>query len=201
MRIVAGEFKGRVIKSPSEETTRPTTDRVRESVFSSVCARMPQLSLAGVSVLDAFAGSGALGFEALSRGAQRCSFWESDAAARKVLEANAASLGLDRRRYSCKGADVLQASQRPLAFGQGFGLVLLDPPYALEPAQMAAFLARLREHGDLAPGAIAVYEHALAKQALVQEELGQLEGFELTGLKKYGKVGVAYLELKEEQDA
>ncbi|MGN0073241.1 MAG: 16S rRNA (guanine(966)-N(2))-methyltransferase RsmD [Coriobacteriales bacterium] len=201
MRIVAGEFKGRVIKSPSEQTTRPTTDRVRESMFSAICARMPELSLAGVSVLDAFAGSGALGFEALSRGAARCSFWEEDPAARKVLEANAASLGLDRRRFSCKGADVLQASQRPLSFGAGYGLVLLDPPYALEPVQVAAFLQRLHQHGDLAPGAIAVYEHALANQALVEEQLVQLEGFELTGLKKYGKVGVAYLELKEEQDA
>ena len=96
---------------------------------------------------------------------------------------------------------VLEASQRPLAFGQGFGLVLLDPPYALEPAQVAAFLVRLRQHGDLARGAVAVYEHALAKQGEVQDELGRLEGFELTGVKKYGKVGVAYLELKEEQDA
>ena len=170
-------------------------------MFSSICSRMPGLSLGGVSVLDAFAGSGALGFEALSRGAERCSFWERDAAARRVLEANAASLGLDRRRFSCKGADVLEASQRPLAFGQGFGLVLLDPPYALEPAQVAAFLARLRQHGDLARGTVAVYEHALAKQGEVQDELGRLEGFELTGVKKYGKVGVAFLELKEEQDA
>ena len=170
-------------------------------MFSSICSRMPGQSLGGVSVLDAFAGSGALGFEALSRGAERCSFWERDAAARRVLEANAASLGLDRRRFSCKGADVLEASQRPLAFGQGFGLVLLDPPYALEPAQVAAFLARLRQHGDLARGAVVVYEHALAKQGEVQDELGRLEGFELTGVKKYGKVGVAYLELKEEQDA
>lgn len=201
LRIVAGEFKGRAIKSPSEETTRPTTDRVRESVFSSVTSRMPGLSLEGVVVLDAFAGSGALGFEALSRGAERCSFWELDDRARKVLEANAAGLGLDRRRCSCKSGDVLDASKRPLSFGKGFGLVLLDPPYALDPAAVAGLLERLREHGDLEPGAVVVYEHALARQQEVADALCALEGFELTGLKKYGKVGVAYLELGEGADA
>lgn len=197
MRIVAGEFKGRVIKSPSEETTRPTIDRVRESMFSAVLARTAELSLEGVSVLDAFAGSGALGFEALSRGASRCSFWECDAAARAVLEANASSLGLDRRRYSCKSGDVLEASQRKLSFGQGFGLVLLDPPYALDPSEVAAFIQRLRTNGDLAAGALVVYEHALGRQEDVERELSALEGFELTGLKKYGKVGVAFLDLEE----
>ena len=72
MRIIAGEFGGRVIDSPSERTTRPTTDRVRESIFSSVYSRLPDLT--DVIVLDAFAGSGALGIEALSRGAASCTF-------------------------------------------------------------------------------------------------------------------------------
>ena len=89
MRIIAGEFGGRVIDSPSERTTRPTTDRVRESIFSSVYSRLPDLT--DVIVLDAFAGSGALGIEALSRGAASCTFVERDRAARAVLEKNLSS--------------------------------------------------------------------------------------------------------------
>ena len=90
MRIVAGEFKGRSIESPDEKTTRPTTDRVRESMFSSILSRTSDLSLDGITVLDAFGGSGALGFEAISRGALRCQFWEQDSDARAILEANGA---------------------------------------------------------------------------------------------------------------
>ena len=105
MRVVAGEFGGRVIDSPSEKTTRPTTDRVRESMFSSIYSRLADLS--GTRVLDAFAGSGALGIEALSRGAQRAVFFERDANARKVLEGNLSSLGLKLPRATVAGRDVV----------------------------------------------------------------------------------------------
>ena len=195
MRIVAGQFKGRSLEFPSAQTTRPTTDRVRESVFSSVLSRTPDLSLEGMTVLDAFAGSGALGFEALSRGADRCTSWELDAQARDVLMANAKSLGLDSRRFCAKAGDVLQASARPLSFGVPFNLVLLDPPYALDPHEVASFLERLYEHSDVAVGTIVVYEHVAGNMDAVQEAMSQLAGFEISGHKKYGKVAVMYLEV------
>lgn len=110
MRIIAGEFGGRVIDSPSERTTRPTTDRVRESIFSSVYSRLPDL--ADVIVLDAFAGSGALGIEALSRGAASCTFVECDRAARAVLEKNLSTLGLKAPRVRVIAGDVFEAAER-----------------------------------------------------------------------------------------
>ncbi len=195
VRIVAGKFKGRAVKSPSADTTRPTTDRVRESVFSSVLSRTNDLSLEGMTVLDAFAGSGALGFEALSRGAVRCTFWEQDSQARSVLESNAASLGLTSREYCCKSGDVLQSASRPLSFGAPFGLVLLDPPYAFDPAGVAGFVSQLKANGDIAAGSIVVYEHVAANMAAAQEAFAGLGGFEITGHKKYGKVAVMYLEV------
>lgn len=194
MRIIAGEFRGRNVKSPSEETTRPTTDRVRESMFSSILSRM---DMEGAVVLDAFGGSGALGLEALSRGAERCSFWERDAKARDVLQSNITAFGLDSRRASVKQGDVLESSQRPLAFGHPYDLVLLDPPYVLSAQEVCAFLRRLLDHNDIAPGTVVVYEHALQNQAAAVEAV-EGEGYlEITGQKKYGKIGVVYLEVKD----
>lgn len=92
MRVIAGEFRGRILDSPSADTTRPTTDRVRESLFSSLYSRTGGFD--GLSVLDAFAGSGALGIEALSRGASHAVFFERDPAAVRVLESNLAALSL-----------------------------------------------------------------------------------------------------------
>ena len=195
MRIVAGEFKGRVIDSPSEKTTRPTTDRVRESMYSSVLSRTRNLTLEGANVLDAFGGSGALGFEALSRGAARCTFWEQDAKARAILERNGASLGLNSRRFSCKSGDVLEASEKPLSFGVPFDLVMLDPPYALDPMEVATFVGRLIAHGDVACGSIVVYEHVKANMDAASAAFGRLDNVEITGHKKYGKIAVLYLEV------
>ena len=194
MRIVAGEFKGRSIDSPSEKTTRPTTDRVRESMFSSILSRTSDLSLAGVSVLDAFGGSGALGFEALSRGASRCQFWEQDSDARAILEANGRSLGLDSRRFSCKSGDVLESAKRPLSFGAPYDLVLLDPPYALAALESLGMVASLAKAGALANDAIVVYEHALSTNADADEaELSC--GFALSSRKKYGETAIDILRL------
>ena len=139
MRIIAGDLGGRVIASPSEKTTRPTTDRVRESMFSSLFSRLGTFE--GVSVFDAFSGSGALGIEALSRGAARCLFFERDADARAVLAENLASLQLRAPRAELRGDDVLVACQQgALSRGCPFELVLLDPPYALPAAHVLELL-------------------------------------------------------------
>lgn len=191
MRVVAGEFRGRVIDSPSEKTTRPTTDRVRESMFSSIYSRVDDME--ELHVLDAFAGSGALGIEALSRGARTCVFFERDSAARRVLEANIASVGLKRPRAIVSSRDVLEAALRPVVGGP-FSLVLLDPPYALEPKEVLSLLSNLAQNDDLENGAVIVYEHSLDNKAHVAEVFDADERFTLTGQKKYGKIGVSYFE-------
>lgn len=197
MRIIAGEFKGRIIESPSEKTTRPTTDRVRESIFSSIYSRLPEL--ADVTVLDAFAGSGALGIEALSRGAHGCIFIERDRAAREVLERNLASLPLKAPRVRVIAADSFDVAAE-LAFAGSFGLVLLDPPYAEGPAHVHELLGELVDYGKFAQGCVIVYEHALQDKESVAEEFGMDRRFVLDGQKKYGKIGVTYLKFHDRED-
>jgi 16S rRNA (guanine966-N2)-methyltransferase len=117
VRVVAGEFRGRRLAAPRGVRTRPTADRVREALFSMLG------DMSGLRVLDLFAGSGALGIEALSRGAESAVFVERDARSAAVIERNLASLGLDERV-------VTQDAMRFLARAEGmFDLVLCDPPY------------------------------------------------------------------------
>ncbi len=191
MRVVAGEYKGRVIDSPDGSITRPTTDRVRESIFSSIYSRIPELD--SVNVLDAFAGSGALGIEAVSRGAASCTFFEQDVKARKVLESNIASLGISPARAQVRPLDVFTAS----GWGGPFGLILLDPPYAYEAAKVHELLRKLATNGDLAERCVLVYEHALKNKQEVADEFEQDAQFALTGQKKYGKIGVSYFRYNE----
>lgn len=121
MRIIAGTHRGRRFSAPKGEHTRPTSDRVREALFSIVGP------VEGASVLDLFAGSGALGLEALSRGARRCTFVERDRAACRVIQANLQALGLTGAAVLQR--DALQALREEHAAGRRHELVLLDPPY------------------------------------------------------------------------
>src|SRR6476660_6554249 len=120
MRIVAGEWRGRRLVAPPGRTTRPTSDRVREAVF---CILGP---LDGERVLDLFAGSGALGLEALSRGAGEATLVERDRAALKALRANVEALGAGARVI---GGDVAAFLDSAAAAGGHYDLVFLDPPY------------------------------------------------------------------------
>lgn len=121
MRIIAGTHRGRRIAAPKGAHTRPTGDRVREALFNLVGP------LDGAFVLDLYAGSGALGLEALSRGARRCVFVESDAAARRVIEANLETLGLVGAQVVQR--DALSALREERTAQRRYDLVLLDPPY------------------------------------------------------------------------
>ena len=125
MRIISGEFRSRVLKVPKGEGTRPTTDRVREALMSAVNSARGGFD--GAVVLDAFAGSGALGFEALSRGAAQVHFFERDGAALRVIEGNARTLSLPETRVRVQKRDVLKTP--PLHTCSPFDLVFLDPPY------------------------------------------------------------------------
>ena len=120
MRIISGQWRGRTINAPKGDSTRPTADRTREALFSMLTSRLG--SFEGLAVADMFAGSGALGFEALSRGAASCIFVEQDRAALDVLRANAERLGL---RPDVRAASVLALGPAPAPMD----LIMMDPPY------------------------------------------------------------------------
>lgn len=142
MRIIAGQFRGRTLEAPKGLATRPTADRVREALFSMLASRVG--SFEGLRVADLYAGSGALGFEALSRGAEHATFVEKDPSAQAALKANAAKLGVaDRMRILGGSALALQRSEP-------FDLVFADPPYA--PGSGSDVVKAVAEAGWLSPG-------------------------------------------------
>jgi len=149
MRVIAGEFGGRRLDAPRGRSTRPTSDRVREALF------MTLEPLVGLKVVDLFAGSGALGIEALSRGAVRADFVESDPAARRILEKNLALLGIESRSriWPLRLPQGLRALKDVLGVAD---VVLADPPYGGDEAR-----ALLHALGDGAVGreARVVVEH------------------------------------------
>lgn len=159
MRIVGGVWRGRPLVAPEGRGTRPTTDRVRESMASMVLAAFG-LDLSEVDVLDAFAGSGALGLELLSRGGRSCTFVERDRRALGALRRNVSSLGATPEQARLQTGDVFSLAARAALAGGPFSLVLLDPPYATEASRVSRLLDDLLEGGQLAEGALLLYERA-----------------------------------------
>ena len=165
IRIVGGRWRGRAVESPEGRgTTRPTTDRTRERVASMVLSARG-LDLEGCSVLDAFAGSGAVGLELLSRGAARATFVDSDRRAVARVRRSAASLGAAPGEVVALAGDVLALAPHGLA-GAPFDVVFLDPPYATDAGRVGALVGALASTGQLAPGAVVVYEHAAGTPGL-----------------------------------
>jgi 16S rRNA (guanine966-N2)-methyltransferase len=162
MRIVAGLFKGRMLATPKGDVTRPTADRVRQALFDTLMhAEWGGRGLvAGAAVLDAFAGTGALGLEALSRGAAHGYFFESDPAALVALRANIAAF----RAKASVHTDVLKPPRGPAC-----DLAFLDPPY--HEGMIAPAVAALRFGGWLKPGCVVVVETARDE---APPELGEL---------------------------
>ena len=147
MRIIAGELKGRRLESPDWPGLRPTSDRLRETLFNVIAARM-----AGARVVDAYAGTGAVGIEALSRGAAHVTFVERDARAIKLIERNLGRCGV-RERYAIIRAGFADAAKR---LTTPFDVVFLDPPYG--QAELDAAVSDVA--GLVAAGGVAVVEHA-----------------------------------------
>ncbi len=189
MRIIAGEFRGRTIKAPKGEGTRPTTDRVREALMSAVSSARGGFD--GAVVLDAFAGSGALGLEALSRGAASAHFFERDGAALRVLSDNVKAVGLSENRARIHRGDVFKTM--PTHARVPFDLVFFDPPYACEARDVLGLAADLLKAGALSPDAIVVYEHAASGNAAVDDAVKTLS-LSLASRKKYGDTVVDILE-------
>ncbi len=171
MRVVAGELGGRKIVSPYGTSTRPTTDRVREAIFNSLGSSGV---LDGALVADLFAGTGAVGIEALSRGAERCVFVERDRAALRVLEENIDALGLRDR------SKVITSDAMATASAIDCDIVLADPPYGFD-----AWAELLR----------------VVRADLVIAESGRSidcpDGWKITREKKYGRTMVTFFERVE----
>jgi 16S rRNA (guanine966-N2)-methyltransferase len=181
LRIVAGSHRGRRLAAPAGETTRPTAERVRQAVFDMLW-HAPWAGRAMVEearVLDAFAGTGALGLEALSRGAAHATFIERDRAALAVLRANIAACREDARARIIAG-DAL----KPPAAAQPCSLVLLDPPYGQDLVPRA--LTALTATGWIAPGALVVAE-------LGRDEALAAPGFEEVAMREHGAARVVFL--------
>ena len=196
MRIIAGEHRGRSLKAPKGDATRPTTDRVRESLMSTIASARGGFE--GAVVLDAFAGSGALGLEALSRGGAWACLCERDGAALQVVRGNAAALGYGPDRLKVAPGDVLGRSlPRPPAQG-AFDLVFLDPPYALGVEEALGLLGRADHEGLLAPGALASYEHAAAASEAVDAWLAR-EPFRLRSRRSFRETVIDLIEREERQ--
>lgn len=151
-RIIGGTAGGRRIKAPAGDRTRPTSDRVREALFSSLDAELG--SIGGLRFLDLYAGSGAVGLEARSRGAGAVTLVEQDRRTAGLIRDNLRGLGFSRVEVVV-GAVGRVLATRPLA---PYDVVFLDPPYALTDAEVHADLAALVEHGWLAVGAVLVVE-------------------------------------------
>lgn len=183
MRIIAGDWRGRALAVPTGQATRPTADRVREALFSMLASRLGTFE--GLRVADLFAGSGALGLEALSRGAAHCTFVEQDGAALDALRANIAKLGA---KLGAKGAEVRAQSVMALPPAPvPYDLVMLDPPYGTSAGSVA--LDRLRRLGWFAPGAIISVETA-------KGDAVEVEGFEREVERVHGRAMLTLLRVE-----
>ena len=183
MRIVAGKFRGKALLSPSDDSIRPTSDRARESVFNILASRIG-VHLDGLKVLDLFAGTGALGLEALSRGASGAVFVDIGAEARGLIRDHIEAFGaggiakLLRRDATALG---LAGTMGP------FDLVFLDPPYNKGLGELA--LTSLRDGNWLAPQTTIVLEEAS------EAELALPDGFTLDDRREYGAAALHFITL------
>jgi 16S rRNA (guanine966-N2)-methyltransferase len=153
MRVVGGTYRGRALATPQHDGLRPTSDRVRESVFNILLHGIPDFSLEGVRVIDLFAGTGALGIEALSRGAGYCLFVEEAPEARALIRTNVEAMGLtgSTRIFRRDATDLGPAGNM-----ERYGLAFLDPPYGKGLGEKG--LIALRDGNWLLPGAVIVLE-------------------------------------------
>ncbi len=179
MRIIAGDWRGRKVEAPRGETTRPTADRTRETMFNMLASRLG--SFADLSVADLFAGSGALGLEALSRGAAHCLFVEQDAEAVKTIRKNVDAFDA-RRRATVQAGSVMSLGPAKVPHD----LILLDPPYETGAGNVA--LDRLLRLGWIGPATWIALE-------TWKSEPVAAKSFEVAAERKVGKARINLLRL------
>lgn len=180
MRIVGGEWRGRPLATPGSSAIRPTTDRTRESLFNILASR---IDLDGVRVIDMFAGTGALGLEALSRGAGYALFVEQSVEGRGLIRTNVEKLGATGRTQIFR-RDATRLG--PVGTMKPFGLAFADPPYGRGLGEAAA--AALVSGGWLEPGAWLVLEEARAAAP------GTLDGFEALDRREFGDTVLGFFQ-------
>ena len=177
MRIIAGQWRGRPLVTPKGDETRPTADRTREALFSMLVSRLG--SFEGLRVADLFAGTGALGLEALSRGAAHCTFVENERLALDALKANIAKLGAN--------ADVRAGSALALGTApQPFDLILMDPPYMTGAGSVA--LDKLGRQGWISSATLISIETS-------KKETVEVGGFDTDVVRDYGKARITLLRM------
>ncbi|HEY6534082.1 MAG TPA: 16S rRNA (guanine(966)-N(2))-methyltransferase RsmD [Acidimicrobiales bacterium] len=172
MRVVAGEARGRRLVTPEGRDTRPTLDRVREALFNALGSLD---AVDGAQVLDLFAGSGALGIEALSRGAAHATFVDTDHAARRAIAQNLAATGLAGRAEVVAADAAQHLTRHAEGSGPAYDLVLLDPPYATADETWRALLEQV---AAVAPAGVVVVES--------DREVAAPEGWHALREKRYG---------------
>jgi 16S rRNA (guanine966-N2)-methyltransferase len=187
-RIIGGSAKGRRLSTPTGDATRPTSDRVREALFSAWEAQLG--SLHGLRFLDLYAGSGAVGLEAASRGASAVTAVESDRRTATLIGSNARSLGLEMEVIAHPVARALAARPR-----SAYDVAFLDPPYPMTGAEVVEALALLVHHDWLNPGGSVVVERsARSVEPAWPTGLGPIRQ------KKYGETMLWYLRRAEKDD-
>lgn len=184
MRVVGGQLRSRALATPRDQAIRPTTDRTREAVFNMLAHRYGD-RLEGARVLDLFAGTGALGIEALSRGASYCVFIEESAEGRGLIRTNVETFGLTGRTKIFRRDATGLGDAGTLG---PFGLIFADPPYGKGLGERA--LKSARDGGWLAPGALCVVEEAAAAAF----EPGP--GFSVADERSYGETVIRFLEVE-----
>lgn len=167
---------------PPGRTTRPTSDRAREGIFSTLDSLH---GIEGARVIDLYAGSGAVGLEALSRGAAHALLVEADARAARTIKANVRDLGFDAARVVVDRVERLLA--KPGEGGEPYDIVFADPPYAVTDEEVTRVLESLRDNGWLAPGALVAVERESRGKDLVWPP-----GYEEERVRRYGEAAVWY---------
>jgi len=180
VRIIAGEFGGRVLQAPHGRATRPTSDRVREALFSILG------DISNLDALDLYAGSGGLGFEALSRGAASATFVDEARGALAAIRHNAEKLGVGARARVLAG-DVSKVMGRLAREKRRFGLVFLDPPYELHGVPRV--LKALGDSPLVLPWSAVVYEHSVRT-----DPMDEFEGLLRQSTRVYGDTGLTFYE-------
>ncbi|WP_309606686.1 16S rRNA (guanine(966)-N(2))-methyltransferase RsmD [Phenylobacterium sp.] len=187
MRIVSGSFRGRALAAPAGKGARPTSDRARQAIFNILEHAAWSPGVRDLRVIDLFAGSGALGLEALSRGAAFCLFVERDEAARGAIRQNIEALAPDGGLFGATRVhrrDATELGARPSSDGPPFNLAFLDPPYAKGLGEAA--LEKLAAGGWLAPGAIVVFERGVGEPDL------SIPGYDALAARDYGAARVCF---------
>ena len=187
-RIIAGQARGRRLNVPPGQGTRPTSDRAREGLFSALDARLKGLH--GIRLIDAYAGSGAVGLEALSRGAAAALLIESDRRAAEVIKGNLSQLGLSGGRLVTDRVEKLAAERCP---GEPYDVLFLDPPYALDARALADLVTGFAGQGWLAADALVCVERAARDPEWIWPA-----GFESLRSRAYGEGMLWYGQRREQ---